>query len=204
MAGLGVGLLVGGWLTPARVRGETGNAPLLGGGGPGLHETGRVALQPTAGLAGRIATAPLPADEGRDVAVRARRSDAAAPGGVNLAVIDMESKPYFDRLRGCLLEVARRKQVVPNSLSVGEVQLSWTILPNGLTAEGTAVAAPDADGDVLRCVGQKMFGWRFTPPAAAPTHVTYRVALSGATAPAHNRLAQEGAPAAGHEAAGVR
>jgi hypothetical protein len=97
---------------------------------------------------------------------------------VNRALLDAETEPYFRRLRVCLIEVARRKQVVPDSLPVGEVQLSWTILPDGTASDVTAVAAADADGDVLHCIGQRMFGWRFTPVEGGAAHVTYRVTVT--------------------------
>jgi hypothetical protein len=90
-------------------------------------------------------------------------------------LLDHEVRPYVIRLRDCRLEVARRRQVAPSALNAGSVQLRWTILATGRTAEVRAIAPPDTDEDVMKCLSRRMWAWHFPSPPGGPVDVSYQL-----------------------------
>lgn len=149
-------------------------------GGPSLRETGRIAPVVLPQAPPNLAQA-LPADTESPVRVHASRAETskAVAGQVNLHVLEMEAQPHLKALRGCPLETARRKQVPLSQVSVTDIELSFTIQPNGSVTSAQALAGQAADDDVLACIGRHMFGWRFTPPEGGPAKVKFNVKLEG-------------------------
>jgi hypothetical protein len=161
----------------AQPDGPGASNPLLSAG-PSYRETGRVAethpgpfdpagLGPAAQMEPRAET---------PVRVHAPRADApATPRGVlDQETLEQEVRPYFWGLRDCRLEVARARQLTPDAVTAGSLQLRWTILPSGAAVNTVALADADTDDGVMKCVSEQMFGWRFSPPTGGPVDVSFK------------------------------
>lgn len=67
------------------------------------------------------------------------------------------------RLRG--LESCR------GSARGGQIQLRWTVLPDGRISNTLVLEQQPTDMDVMKCARKRMDGWRFSPSAAGPIDV---------------------------------
>lgn len=147
-----------------------------------MRETGRVAIAFPSGQATDITGGTQGQRQGENpVRVHASQAEKsrAVVGQVNRPLLEMEAQPYLRDLRACPIEVARRRQVPLTAIESGDVALSFTIQPNGTVTGAQAVASGEPDAELLTCVGQRMFGWHFSPPDGGPARVDMLVSLQG-------------------------
>jgi hypothetical protein len=149
--------------------------------GAWLRETGRVGEIKVGRPGADLNPANGAGEDSRETPVRVQiskaESSSAVSGRVNPAVVAMEARPHVRALRSCPIEVARRRQVPLSEVRARDIELTFTIQTNGAVTDAQALAAKDADDDVLACVGRRMFGWRFTPPDGGPAKVGFQVDL---------------------------
>jgi hypothetical protein len=140
------------------------------GGGDLLHQemdpatTGKI-VQPTPPTdttgtlrsSGPVAPVPLPPppDMSAERPAPVRPTVAIAP--------DPDMDRRLNDLRVCRFDIASERHVAAARVRVGEVELRWTVVPDGSVEQAEVVAVRATDPDVMSCMKRKMDGWRFAP-----------------------------------------
>jgi hypothetical protein len=170
---LAVGMLLG-------LAARAGSAELASSGLTGLSDqlsaTGRIGVY--------VPKAPVqiaPAAEGSDAPreLRAPIVTAEAPTVRRNQPNDSEEQellPTDRAVRGCRVEVARRRQIQPDKVEAKEVVVRFNIDRDGRVNEAEALFAPDTDLEVAACAKRVISEWTFAkrPTSAVNVQRTYR------------------------------
>ena len=170
---LAVGMLLG-------LAARAGSAELASSGLTGLSDelnaTGRIGVY--------VPEAPVhiaPAAEGSD-APRERRSPIAkadAPPDRQSQPNDLaeeELLPTDRAVRGCRVEIARRRQIQPDKVEAKAVVVRFNIDRDGHVRDAEALFAPDTDLEVAACAKRVISEWTFAKRERSAVNVqrTYR------------------------------
>ena len=168
-----VGMLLG-------LAATAGSAELASSGLTGLNDqlnaTGRIGVY--------VPKTPVqiaPAAEGSDaprelpspiVIAEAPRVRQSQPNGL----VEEELLPTDRAVRGCRVEVARRRQIQPDKVAAREVLVRFNIDRDGHVREAEALFAPDTDLEVAACAKRVISQWTFAkrPSSAVNVQRTYR------------------------------
>jgi hypothetical protein len=77
------------------------------------------------------------------------------------ALGEAELRRTEERVAGCRIEVARRRQVAPTKVAAGSLRLRFVVEPNGRVHDAEAVAEKDTDHEVAACAKRILSDWAF-------------------------------------------
>jgi len=136
--------------------------------GPGLHETGRIALPSSAGSSQIEGQSQLVLPSEKSITPAATALGTAQvptrTGTIPPRVLEREIADHFTEIGGCRVEVARMKQVTPTQVVADRLLLRWIIEPDGKIGATDVVAVSPVELAVMDCAKRVMSQWKFTAP----------------------------------------
>jgi hypothetical protein len=172
------------WLTGVVLLGvaaTAGSAELASSGLTGLSEqlnaTGRIGVY--------VPKAPVhiaPAAERKDAPreLPSPIADGADAPSVQPSkpsdLVEEELHPTDRAVRDCRVEVARRRQILPDKVAAKEVVVRFNVDPDGQVRGAETLLAPDTDLEIAACAKRVISGWSFAkrPSSALNVERTYR------------------------------
>ena len=158
---------------------KAGSAELASSGLTGLGDqlsaTGRIGVYvPEAPV--HIAPATEESDAPRElrapVVIAQAHTDRPSPN----ELAEEELLPTDRAVRGCRVEIARRRQIEPDKVAAKAVVVRFSIDRDGHVREAEALFAPDTDLEVAACAKRVISEWTFAkrPRSAVNVERTYR------------------------------
>lgn len=77
------------------------------------------------------------------------------------ALGEAELRQTEERVSGCRIEVARRRQLAPAKVAAGTVRLRFVVEPNGRVHDAEALSERDTDHEVAACAKRILSEWAF-------------------------------------------
>jgi len=91
-------------------------------------------------------------------------------------LVEEELLPTDRAVRGCRVEIARRRQIQPDKVAAKEVVVRFSIDPDGRVRDAEALFAPETDLEIAACAKRVITQWTFAkrPSSALNVERTYR------------------------------
>jgi hypothetical protein len=92
------------------------------------------------------------------------------------ALVEEELRPTDSAVRGCRVDVARRRQTLPTNVAAKQVIVRFNINQDGHVRDAEALWAPDTDLEIAACAKRVVSQWTFAkrPRNSMNVERTYR------------------------------
>jgi hypothetical protein len=141
-----------------------------------FNATGRIGIYQPEGLV-RIAPASKESEAPRELPPPVvTHVDPAKRRSASRDLAEQELQSTDRAVRGCRVDVARRRQILPAKVAAKQVVVRFSVEPDGHVRDAEALRAPGTDLEIAACAKRVVTQWSFVkrPSRAVDVERTYR------------------------------